>query len=176
MRTNVPIEVAAAAVKTVAVGGPLAVATTAIGGILILVTSTAAMEDHARELVVLCAVVLIVLGFVEWALASRISRHEVVEKRDRSELLKQVLEDSKAHVERISGEARAHMERVEYAAAASSGGFSAINTKLDQLNVDLSRLGNEFVTIREDLSRVGVDIKELKDWRQRIGNRLGELR
>lgn len=68
-----------AALKWVALGGPVAVAFAAIGSALLGMAAFDSTGAHYDVMIVL-GVTAIVLGFVEWALARRFREHEAIEK------------------------------------------------------------------------------------------------
>lgn len=152
-----------AALKVISMAGPVAVAMAGGGGLLFgMVLSTPSEHNDALLAVagMMCA-----LGFIEWGLARRFQKHEVVERQDREELVEKMLKAN-----------RANLDTVLLQVTGIGAEHDSILRKLKDIQATMAEHTPRLAGMENALHRLEEAVTELERWRARIGDRLGTLR
>jgi polyhydroxyalkanoate synthesis regulator phasin len=166
MRLDDLAGVSMAALKMVALSGPVAVAMSGSGSVILALALGGDIgDDHTQGAIIVCACVLIVLGFVEWAIARRFVAHEKTEREDRNELLDTVVKQQ-----------RLDMEYMKNIVEASNTGYETISRNMERILHGVEASTTRLAEVSAKVDGIRADVDELKNWRTRIGERLGTLR
>ena len=151
------------AIKLLSMTGPVAIVMGGAGGLLFGMTLLNT-EGHTDAILAI-ALMLIILAFVEMALARRFAKHEIIEKADKEALLRSMIELNKSNLETM-------LLQVQGVGAE----YDSMMRKMKDLIRIAEDRGPRITALEEKMLLVLEGLRELEAWHLRVAGRLGTLR
>jgi hypothetical protein len=160
------------ALQVVSFGGPIAVAMASIGVMVVALAYHSKVDEHAQGGLFTTGATMIVLGFVEWALARRFHRHEVREGKDRLDLVHSLQIQHKEQLKLLIDNNQAILARAMLQIESVGAEYDHIHTMLKSLGKESDDRSASIALLEEKVTRLGEEVADLLSWRERISSRI----
>jgi hypothetical protein len=160
------------ALQVVSFGGPIAVAMAAIGVMVVALAYHSKVDEHAQGGLFTTGATMIVLGFVEWALARRFHRHEAREGKERLDLVRSLQAQHKEQLKLLIDNNQAILARAMLQIESVGSEYDHINTMLKKLTLESEARSVSLTLLDEKVRKLGEEVADLLAWRERISSRI----
>jgi hypothetical protein len=147
--------------KASLVVGPFTLAVAAIGSLVLGVALWDRPNEHT-DVYITIGIVIVVLTWVEIALARRFVAHEEVERRDREHLARLLVAESQAHINRA-------VMVMDGVASRYDGLVRDFRTVAEEV----ARRGPILARLETSVEHLHGDLSDMKEWRELIMGRRG---
>jgi Arc/MetJ family transcription regulator len=160
------------ALQVVSYGGPIAVAMASIGMVIVALAYHSKVDDHAQGGLFTTGATMIVLGFVEWALARRFHRHEAREGAERLELIRSLQSQHREQLKLLIDNNQTILARAMLQIESVGSEYDHINSMLKELTKESAARSVSVALLDERVRRLGEEVADLLAWRERIAQKL----